>query len=110
MCTGSYVSQYVCIFVYLFNRYIGSVSYIIYIYIYICPFIFKELIEIEQQHTKDASFASRTTALDLSNDCGSLNRKLESTLFLLTQSQENQKKWQMPQGDLSPGETLRQVT
>ncbi|XP_055608746.1 39S ribosomal protein L46, mitochondrial [Uranotaenia lowii] len=54
--------------------------------------------------------APRLTAADQKNDLTSLNRKLEETLFLLTEQKLGDKShYLLPQGIHSPGESLRQT-
>lgn len=53
---------------------------------------------------------NRKTNADETGNKHSPNRQLEVPLFLLTQSKEDAKKWQLPQSLVKPGETLRQVS
>lgn len=69
----------------------------------------QELKEIEQQHIKDAVLGNRRTNADETDNKHSPNRQLDMPLFFITQSKEDTTKWQLPQGSVEPGETLRQV-
>jgi len=51
--------------------------------------------------------ASRTTSADEENDVKSLERKLDSSLFLLVKRRRNDKSWQFPQGKVRDDEDLR---
>ncbi|XP_028398228.1 39S ribosomal protein L46, mitochondrial-like [Dendronephthya gigantea] len=68
---------------------------------------YQELQEIEQKHIKDAFLGSRRTDADKTDNNHSPNRQLEVPLFLLIKSKND--RFQLPQGTVKPGETLRQA-
>ena len=69
----------------------------------------QELKDIEEQHIKNITLASRVTEADLKNDRGTPLRRLEVPLYLLISNNDDPQAWQMPQGDVKDGESLRQV-
>ena len=66
----------------------------------------QEFDEEEEEEQRRFQPADRETKADKNNDIRSMDRKLYETLVLVVKTKEG---WELPVGEISEGETLRQV-
>ena len=71
---------------------------------------FEELVEAREQERAGFQPAPRNTQADQSGDLQSLQRRLDKVLYLLVKKKRSNHSWQMPQGSLTEGESLLQVS